>query len=85
MKFKWLIYCLQQSLKIKIILLKTVYSLFLPLKEEERKRELEEERRRENDIVFRAWLQKKKEQLQEEKRIRRAKQMEELSIKVRSP
>ncbi|XP_048149941.1 coiled-coil domain-containing protein 181 [Corvus hawaiiensis] len=52
--------------------------------EEERKRELEEERRRENDIVFRAWLQKKKEQLQEEKRIRLAKQLEELSIKERN-
>lgn len=49
--------------------------------EEERKRELEEVRRRENEIVFRAWLQKKKEQVQEEKRIRRAKQLEELSIK----
>ncbi|NXC04570.1 CC181 protein, partial [Orthonyx spaldingii] len=49
--------------------------------EEERKRELEEERRRENEIVFRAWLQKKKEQLQEEKRVRRAKQLEELSLK----
>ncbi|NWW79691.1 CC181 protein, partial [Climacteris rufus] len=52
--------------------------------EEERKRELEEERRRENEMVFRAWLQKKKEQVQEEKRIRRAKQLEALSIKERN-
>ncbi|NXR71210.1 CC181 protein, partial [Pycnonotus jocosus] len=49
--------------------------------EEERKRELEELRRRENEIVFRAWLQKKKIQLQEEKRNRRAKQLEELRVK----
>ncbi|NXS01083.1 CC181 protein, partial [Oxylabes madagascariensis] len=52
--------------------------------EEERKMELEEIRRRENEIVFRAWLQKKKEQIKEEKRNRRAKQLEELRIKVRS-
>ncbi|KAJ7396056.1 coiled-coil domain-containing protein 181 [Pitangus sulphuratus] len=52
--------------------------------EEERQRELEEQKRRENEMVFRAWLQKKKEQLQEEKRIRRAKQLEEMSIKERN-
>ncbi|NXU91913.1 CC181 protein, partial [Xiphorhynchus elegans] len=52
--------------------------------EEERKRELEEQKRRENEIVFKAWLQKKKEQLQEEKRIRRAKQLEELSMQERN-
>uniref|UniRef100_A0A8C5U8S0 Coiled-coil domain-containing protein 181 n=1 Tax=Malurus cyaneus samueli TaxID=2593467 RepID=A0A8C5U8S0_9PASS len=51
------------------------------IEEEIRQKELEEERRRENDIVFRAWLQKKKIQVQEEKRIRRAKQLEELSIR----
>ncbi|NXA15390.1 CC181 protein, partial [Sapayoa aenigma] len=48
--------------------------------EEERKREQEEQKRRENEMVFRAWLQRKKEQVQEEKRIRRAKQLEELNI-----
>ncbi|NXF79378.1 CC181 protein, partial [Sclerurus mexicanus] len=52
--------------------------------EEERKREQEEQKRRENETVFKAWLQKKKEQLQEEKRIRRAKQLEELSIQERN-
>lgn len=36
-------------------------------------------------MVFRAWLQKKKEQVQEEKRIRRAKELENLNSKVRSP
>lgn len=35
-------------------------------------------------MVFRAWLQKKKEQVQEEKRIRRAKELENLNSKVRS-
>ncbi|KAI1242286.1 hypothetical protein IHE44_0005805 [Lamprotornis superbus] len=52
--------------------------------EEERKRELEELRRKENELVFRAWLQKKKEQIQQEKRIRRAKQLEEMRMKGQS-
>lgn len=60
------------------------YSLFIPFKEEERKREQEEQKRRENEMVFKAWLQKKKEQVQEEKRIRRAKELEDLNSKVRS-
>ncbi|NXS64412.1 CC181 protein, partial [Brachypteracias leptosomus] len=52
--------------------------------EEERKREQEEQKRRENDMVFKAWLQKKKEQVQEEKRIHRAKELEDLNSKERS-
>ncbi|KAM9246562.1 Coiled-coil domain-containing protein 181 [Leptosomus discolor] len=52
--------------------------------EEERKREQEEQKRRENDMVFKAWLQKKKEQVQEEKRIRRAKELEDLNSKERN-
>ncbi|OXB83331.1 UNVERIFIED_CONTAM: hypothetical protein H355_001768 [Colinus virginianus] len=52
--------------------------------EEERKKEQEEQKRRENEIVFRAWLQKKKEQVQEEKRIRRAKELENLNSKERN-
>ncbi|KAJ1119178.1 hypothetical protein NDU88_007364 [Pleurodeles waltl] len=46
---------------------------------EVRKREEEEEKRKENELAFRAWLQKKKEQLLEEKRIREAKEMEEMN------
>nr|XP_012425439.3 coiled-coil domain-containing protein 181 [Taeniopygia guttata] len=53
----------------------------LKREEEEKKRELEEVRRRQNEMVFKAWLQKKKEQVQQEKRIRRAKLLEEQSIK----
>ncbi|NXU48073.1 CC181 protein, partial [Turnix velox] len=52
--------------------------------EEEKKREQEEEKRRENEMVFKAWLQKKKEQVQEEKRIRRAKELEDLNSKERN-
>ncbi|KFQ68119.1 Coiled-coil domain-containing protein 181 [Phaethon lepturus] len=52
--------------------------------EEERKREQDEQKRRENEMVFKAWLQKKKEQVQEEKRIRRAKELEDLNSKERS-
>ncbi|NWY70982.1 CC181 protein, partial [Erithacus rubecula] len=55
--------------------------------EEDKKRELEDLKRQENDLVFRAWLQKKKVQIQEEKRIRRAKQLEEMRMKevIRDP
>ncbi|NXN19987.1 CC181 protein, partial [Indicator maculatus] len=49
--------------------------------EEERKREQEEQKRKENEMVFKAWLQKKKEQVQEEKRSRRAKELEDLNSK----
>ncbi|NWY59870.1 CC181 protein, partial [Chionis minor] len=52
--------------------------------EEEKKREQEEQKRKENELVFKAWLQKKKEQVQEEKRIRRAKELEDLNSKERS-
>ncbi|XP_010184185.1 PREDICTED: coiled-coil domain-containing protein 181, partial [Mesitornis unicolor] len=52
--------------------------------EEERKREQEEQKKRENEMVFKAWLQKKKEQVQEEKRIHRAKELEDLNSKERS-
>ncbi|KFV81457.1 Coiled-coil domain-containing protein 181 [Struthio camelus australis] len=52
--------------------------------EEERKREQEEQKKKENEMVFRAWLQKKKEQVQEEKRIQRAKELEDLNSKERS-
>ncbi|NWR74009.1 CC181 protein, partial [Centropus unirufus] len=52
--------------------------------EEERKREQEEQKRRENEMVFKAWLQKKKEQVQEEKRIRKAKELEDLNSKERN-
>ncbi|XP_066031323.1 coiled-coil domain-containing protein 181 [Chamaea fasciata] len=53
----------------------------LKREEEERKKELEELKRRENELVYRAWLLKKKEQMKEEKRNRRAKQLEELRMK----
>ncbi|XP_062982976.1 coiled-coil domain-containing protein 181 [Elgaria multicarinata webbii] len=54
-------------------------------KEEEiRRRILEEQKRRENDMVFKAWLQKKKGQMQEEKRIRHAKELEDLSSRQES-
>ncbi|XP_071289471.1 LOW QUALITY PROTEIN: coiled-coil domain-containing protein 181 [Agelaius tricolor] len=53
----------------------------LKRQEEEKNKELEEMRKRQNEIVFKAWLQKKKEQVQQEKRIRRAKRLEELRIK----
>ncbi|CAI5772988.1 Coiled-coil domain-containing protein 181 [Podarcis lilfordi] len=56
----------------------------LKKEEEIRKRIQEEEKRRENDMVFRAWLQKKKGQLQEERRIQRAKQLEDLNSRQES-
>lgn len=50
---------------------------------EERKREEEEQKRQENELAFKAWLMKKKEQLQEEKRILRAQEMEKMGSQVR--
>lgn len=50
---------------------------------EQRKREEEEHKRQENELAFKAWLMKKKEQLQEEKRILRAQEMEKSSSQVR--
>ncbi|TRZ18857.1 hypothetical protein HGM15179_008281 [Zosterops borbonicus] len=55
----------------------------LKREEEEMQRELEELKRRENELVYRAWLLKKKEQIKEEKRNCRAKQLEELRLRVK--
>lgn len=47
--------------------------------EEDRKKEAEELKRRENEMAFKFWLQKKNEQLMQEKRILQAKEMEKSS------
>ncbi|KAM3878449.1 coiled-coil domain-containing protein 181-like [Diretmus argenteus] len=44
-----------------------------------RKQEGEEQKRQENEIAFRAWLMRKQDQLQEEKRIQRAQEMEKMN------
>lgn len=44
--------------------------------EEERKQEEEEQKRKENEMAFKVWLQKKNEQLIQEKRIQQAKELE---------
>lgn len=51
-------------------------------KEEACKKEQEEVKRKENEMVFRAWLEKKKGQMQEERRIQRAKELEDLNSRV---
>ncbi|XP_077198132.1 coiled-coil domain-containing protein 181 [Paroedura picta] len=51
----------------------------LKKQEEACKREQEEEKKKENEMVFKAWLEKKKGQMQEERRIQRAKEMEDLN------
>ncbi|XP_053166209.1 coiled-coil domain-containing protein 181 isoform X2 [Hemicordylus capensis] len=56
----------------------------LKREEEARKRVQEETKRKENDSVFKAWLQKKKGQIQEEKRIQRAKELEDLNSRQES-
>lgn len=61
---------------------KSHYLLTCSCKEEARKRIQEEEKKRENEQVFKAWLQKKKGQMQEEKRIQRAKEIEDLNTRV---
>ncbi|XP_075052470.1 coiled-coil domain-containing protein 181 isoform X2 [Mixophyes fleayi] len=51
----------------------------LKKEEEERKKEEEEQKKRENELAFKIWLQKKNEQLIQEKRIKLAKGLEETS------
>ncbi|CAL8253409.1 unnamed protein product [Merluccius merluccius] len=42
----------------------------------QRKQEEEEQKRQENELAFRAWLKRKREQLREERRVHRAQEME---------
>ncbi|XP_006887473.1 PREDICTED: coiled-coil domain-containing protein 181 [Elephantulus edwardii] len=51
----------------------------LKKEEEQRKIEEEKEKKKENDIVFKAWLQKKREQVLEMRRIQRAKEIENMN------
>ncbi|XP_068447769.1 coiled-coil domain-containing protein 181 [Clinocottus analis] len=53
----------------------------LAREEEQRKLEEEEQKRQENELAFKAWLLRKREQFQEEKRIQRAQEMEKMSSK----
>nr|XP_046248805.1 coiled-coil domain-containing protein 181 [Scatophagus argus] len=48
---------------------------------EERKCEEEEQKRQENELAFKAWLMRKREQFREEKRVHRAQEMERMSSK----
>ncbi|KAM6150689.1 coiled-coil domain-containing protein 181-like [Erethizon dorsatum] len=47
--------------------------------EEQRKIEEEKQKKKENDMVFKAWLQKKREKVIEMRRIQRAKQIEDMN------
>ena len=53
--------------------------------EDQKKIEEEKEKKKENDMVFKAWLQKKREQVLEMRRIQRAKQIEDMNSRVSSP
>ncbi|XP_040896963.1 coiled-coil domain-containing protein 181 [Toxotes jaculatrix] len=48
---------------------------------EQRKHEEEEQKKQENELAFKAWLMRKREQLQEERRIHRAQEMERMNSK----
>ncbi|XP_020780300.2 coiled-coil domain-containing protein 181 isoform X2 [Boleophthalmus pectinirostris] len=48
---------------------------------EEKKREEEEQKRQENELAFKAWLMRKREQIVEEKRVQRAQEMERMNCK----
>lgn len=54
----------------------------LKREEEQRRIEEENEKKKENDMVFKAWLQKKREQVVEMRRIQRAKQIENMNTRV---
>nr|XP_023670568.1 coiled-coil domain-containing protein 181 isoform X4 [Paramormyrops kingsleyae] len=49
--------------------------------EQQRKQAEEEQRQQENERAFRAWLSRKREQLQEERRLQRAQELERMSCK----
>ncbi|EHB18759.1 hypothetical protein GW7_09538 [Heterocephalus glaber] len=51
----------------------------LKREEEQRKIEEEKQKKKENDMVFKAWLQKKREKVLEMRRIQRAKQIEDMN------
>nr|XP_020729810.1 coiled-coil domain-containing protein 181 isoform X2 [Odocoileus virginianus texanus]XP_020729811.1 coiled-coil domain-containing protein 181 isoform X2 [Odocoileus virginianus texanus] len=51
----------------------------LKREEDQKKIEEEKEKKKENDMVFKAWLQKKREQVLEMRRIQRAKQIEDMN------
>lgn len=79
------------DLKIYLFILIThtqFYSPFMNVfwysfhQEEQRKIEEEKEKKKENDMVFKAWLQKKREQIVEMRRIQRAKQIEDMNNRV---
>lgn len=53
-----------------------------PSQEEQRKIEEENEKKKENEMVFKAWLQKKREQVIEMRRVQRAKQIEDMNSRV---
>ncbi|XP_049911259.1 coiled-coil domain-containing protein 181 isoform X2 [Epinephelus moara] len=53
----------------------------LAREEEQRKLEEEEQKRQENELAFKAWLMRKREQFQEERRIQRAQEMERMNTK----
>lgn len=53
-----------------------------PHQAEQRKHEEVEQRKQDNELAFKAWLMRKREQFQEEKRIRRAQEMERMNPKV---
>ncbi|OCT94739.1 coiled-coil domain-containing protein 181 [Xenopus laevis] len=48
--------------------------------EEEHKKEEEEQKRKENEIAFKVWIHKKKDQFAEERRIQQAKLLEVMSV-----
>ena len=52
--------------------------------EDQKKIEEEKEKKKENYMVFKAWLQKKREQVLEMRRIQRAKQIEDMNSRVSS-
>lgn len=53
-----------------------------PFQTEQRRREEEEQKRQENELAFKAWMMRKREQLHEERRIHRAQEMERMNCKV---
>lgn len=59
-----------------------IQTSFFSSQEEERRLEEEEQKRQENELAFRSWMLKKRQQLRQERRVQRAQEMERMSGKV---
>lgn len=72
-------------MEFRVFVLSSFLLFLVPLQDELKKKEEEEQKRQENEIAFRSWLMRKREQLLDERRVQKAQEMERLNFRVCSP